>query len=105
MSKEVEIFSHPQLDGKTEAGAAGLLQGRMELLKEVQVQLETRIGRCRLSIAELDALREGEVLALDKAPGDAVEILLGGQVVARGSLVVAGDHFGVRIEQVAQLSA
>ncbi|MEN7429125.1 FliM/FliN family flagellar motor switch protein [Chromobacterium sp. TRC.1.1.SA] len=105
MSKEVEIFSPPQLDGKTEAGAAGLLQGRMELLKEVQVQLETRIGRCRLSIAELDALKEGEVLALDKAPGDAVEILLGGQVVARGSLVVAGDHFGVRIEQVAQLSA
>ncbi|MCD4483207.1 FliM/FliN family flagellar motor switch protein [Chromobacterium vaccinii] len=105
MSKEVEIFNPPQLDGKTEAGAAGLLQGRMELLKEVQVQLETRIGRCRLSIAELDALKEGEVLALDKAPSDAVEILLGGQVVARGSLVVAGDHFGVRIEQVAQLSA
>ncbi|MBA4707105.1 FliM/FliN family flagellar motor switch protein [Aquitalea aquatica] len=105
MSKEVEIFSPPQLDGKIEAGAVGLLQGRMELLKEVQVQLETRIGSCRLSIAELDALKEGAVLTLDKAPGDTVEILLGKQVVARGSLVVAGDCFGVRIEQVAQLSA
>lgn len=104
MSNEVEIFNPAPLDAKVSTAAVGLLGGRLELLKGVEVRLDTRIGRCQLSIAELDALKEGEVLALDKAPGDPVEILLGGQVVARGALVVAGDHLGVRIEQVASLS-
>ncbi|POZ63774.1 FliM/FliN family flagellar motor switch protein [Chromobacterium alticapitis] len=105
MNNEVEIFNPAPLDDKVSAAAPGLLGGRLELLKDVEVQLETRIGRCRLSIAALDALKDGEVLTLDQAPGDPVEVLLGGQVVARGTLVVAGDHFGVRIDQVARLTA
>lgn len=105
MNNEVEVFSPAPLDSNVAAGAASLLAGRMELLKDVQVQLDTRVGRCQLSIAALDALKEGEVLELDQSPSDPVEILLGGQVVARGSLVVTGDHFGVRIDQVARFSA
>ncbi|OHX12059.1 hypothetical protein BI347_00050 [Chromobacterium sphagni] len=104
MNAEVQIFSPEQLEAKPNEAAPGLLDGRLDLLKDVKVQLDTRLGHCQLSVAALNALKEGEVLTLDRMPGEPVDILLAGKVVARGSLVVAGDYFGVRIEEVAQLT-
>jgi len=40
------------------------------------------------------------VLTLDKTTRDPVDVLIDGKVVARGSLVAVGDHFGVRITEV-----
>ena len=105
MNAEVHIFKPEPLSADAGNAGAGLLDGRLELLSDVRVQLDTRVGRCQLSVAELNRLKEGEVLVLDKMPGDPVEILLAGQVVARGSLVVAGDSLGVRIEEVAKLTS
>lgn len=81
-----------------------VLSGRLDLIKDVNVQLETRLGGCELSIAKLSQLKDGDVLTLDKKPDDLIEIILGGTVVARGRLVVAGECFGVRIEQITELS-
>jgi flagellar motor switch protein FliN/FliY len=104
MSKEeIHLFAAGPLSQDKTHVSQGLLEGKLGLLKDVKVQLETRLGRCEMSLSALNGLKEGEVLALDRAPGDPVEILLGGQVVARGSLVVAGDYFGIRVEEIASL--
>lgn len=105
MNEDIRLFATHALSQDTNASAPGLLDGKLELLKDVKVQLETRLGRCELSISALNALKEGELLTLDRAPGDPVDIILGGQVVARGSLVVAGDYFGIRVDEVSPITA
>lgn len=105
MNEDIHLFATNALRHDTNTSAPGLLDGKLELLKDVKVQLETRLGRSELSISALNSLKEGEVLTLDRAPGDLVDIILGGQVVARGSLVVTGDYFGIRVDEVAPISA
>jgi flagellar motor switch protein FliN/FliY len=39
----------------------------------------------------------GTVIELDKLAGDPVDVLVNGKIVAQGEVVVADDHFGVRI--------
>lgn len=84
---------------------SSLLDGRLDLIKDVNVKLDVRLGGCELSIADLSKLKEGDVLTLDKAPDELIEVTLGGEVIARGRLVVAGEYFGIRIEQIAELTA
>lgn len=75
---------------------ASLLADASPLLA-LRVQLHVRVGTATLTVAELLAARENEVLALDRAVADPVDILLEDKVVARGELVAVDDAFAVRI--------
>ena len=57
-------------------------------------------GRCELSVKELFELKESSVLTLDSGTRETVDVLLDGKVVARGTLVAAGDSFGVQVTEV-----
>ena len=58
---------------------------------EIEVEVTIRIGRTRLTVAELSALRRNEVLTLDQSISDGVEICVGEKVVARGELTGDGS--------------
>lgn len=73
------------------------------LFKEVNVELAAKLGRVTLPVAELLALKAGAVMTLDARLNDLVELRLGQTVVARGEIVAVGEHFGVRIVDVAKL--
>jgi flagellar motor switch protein FliN/FliY len=70
------------------------------LIKNVKVRLTAQVGSCEVSVGELFALAEGGVLRLDQAPTAAMEVLLDGQVIARGDLVVVDDRFGIQIREL-----
>ncbi|MDO5657934.1 MAG: FliM/FliN family flagellar motor C-terminal domain-containing protein [Paracoccus sp. (in: a-proteobacteria)] len=64
----------------------------------IKVDISIRIGKLRLSVAELSALRENDVVALDGDIGDAVELCVGDHVIATGMLVPAeGDADSLRL--------
>lgn len=65
------------------------------------VELVARLGAARLSAAELAALRRGRVVRLDVPAGDEV-VLVGrdGRPVARGEVVVDGDHYAIVLSRV-----
>jgi flagellar motor switch protein FliN/FliY len=88
-----------ELPAGSEGGSA-LFAGQFELIKGVVVRLAASVGRAELSVADLFALKEGSVLALDKATDEPVEVYLDDRLVARGELVVVGDHFGVRVTEL-----
>ncbi|WP_134724866.1 FliM/FliN family flagellar motor switch protein [Paracoccus luteus] len=60
----------------------------------IQVEITIRLGRIRLSVAELGALRPDDVLPLDHEVGDGVDICIGERIVARGELVDDGSGDG-----------
>ena len=80
--------------------ARALAEPGLELVQDVRVRLAICVGRARISIGELFALKEGGLLTLDKLTSEPVEVLLDEKLVARGELVVADDNFAVRVTEV-----
>lgn len=78
-----------------------VVPANLALLKHVDVNVEVRVGRATLRVAELFALQAGSMLKLDRQIDEPVEVLLNGRVVAAGQLAVLGDHLGVRITSIA----
>jgi len=60
--------------------------------EQIQVEVAIRIGRTRLSVADLGRLQADDVLPLDQDAADGVEICIGDRVVARGELVEHGGE-------------
>lgn len=56
---------------------------------DIQVEVTIRIGKTRLTVGQLSALRGNDVLTLDQSIADGVEICVGDKLIARGEL--AGD--------------
>jgi len=80
--------------------AQPLLDGSMQLVQDVKVRLTVSVGGAQISIGELFALKEGATLELDKTTADPLDVFLDGKLVARGQLMVSGDHFAVRLTEI-----
>ena len=86
-----------------EDGAAGKKLNSsptLDVVRDVQVRLIAVLGETTLSVGELFNLTEGSVLKLDTLVDEPLELMLDNRVVARGTLVVADDNFGVQISEV-----
>ena len=57
------------------------------LTDNIPVEISVRIGRRRLTVAELSALKENDVLALDQGIDEGVELCVGEHVIAFGELI------------------
>lgn len=68
-------------------------------LTHTELDVEVRLGRIKLPIAQLATLAPGTVLPLDARPGDPVDILIANQLVARAELVLVDDRIACRILQ------
>jgi len=69
-------------------------------LHAVKVTLQVRVGESMMTVGELLAARENEVLVLDRGVDHPVDLLLEGSVVARGELVAVDGSFAVRITEL-----
>lgn len=69
-------------------------------LHAVRVRLHVSVGEAELSIGELLAAKEHQVLVLNRAVEEPVDLLLEGKVVARGQLVAIDGCFGVRVTEL-----
>lgn len=69
-------------------------------LRQVKATLQVYLGSATLTVGELMSASKNQVLVLDRTVGQPVDLLLEGQVVARGQLVALDDHFAVRITEL-----
>lgn len=53
----------------------------------IPVEITIRIGRCRMTVAELSAVKENDILPLAQSVSDEVEVCVGDHVIAYGELV------------------
>jgi len=70
-----------------------------ELVDQLPVTLEVRIGSVTLTASELAGMAPGAILTLGESV-DTVQITAGGQVVARGELVEVDGQLALRILQI-----
>jgi flagellar motor switch protein FliN/FliY len=95
---ELAAFAEPMAAGNP--GEASVVSRSVELLKDVSVTLEIRLGEASVSVQDLFSLKDGSVVELQRMVDDPVDVLLNGRVVARGQLVASGDQFGVRLTEI-----
>ncbi|MEE8058559.1 MAG: FliM/FliN family flagellar motor switch protein [Pseudomonadales bacterium] len=95
----VEVLDIAQVEKPVEQGPA-LLEGSLDIIKNVKVKLEIRVGDAELTVDELMKLSKNSVVKLTRSTTAPVDMLLDGKVVARGHLVAADDNFGIQISEL-----
>ena len=95
-----QIIELSELQPQAPTGPA-VLGGNMGLLHGVKVKLSIMVGEAQTTLGELMALKEASILKIDRQADHPVDVLVEGNVVARGQLVVVDDNFGVRITEIA----
>jgi flagellar motor switch protein FliN/FliY len=72
----------------------------LELLLDIPLELSVELGRRRLPLRELLNLRKGSIVELEKEASEPFDILVNGQPVAKGEIVVQEEKLGVRILEI-----
>jgi flagellar motor switch protein FliN/FliY len=86
----------PLNDGAASAGATRPLT----LLNDVNMQVTAELGRRRLKVRDIVALRPGSVIELDRAAGSPVDVLVNGALVWHGEVVIVDEEFGIRVAEI-----
>jgi flagellar motor switch protein FliN/FliY len=98
--QRIALNEQPEESGTSNAP---LLRNHLDLIKNVSVRLEVRVGETELTVADLIKLTENSVLKLNRHVEEPLDIYLDGKLVGRGELVVADDNFGIRITEFSTL--
>jgi flagellar motor switch protein FliN/FliY len=98
MSARPELASATDL--RSPAEAQPLVGLDSLVFRHVQVALRVRLGDISMTVEELLALKSGEVLKLDRALNEPVDLLLADTLVGRGEIVAIEDNFAVRLVEV-----
>ena len=72
----------------------------MDLLRDVQMDVTVELGRTSMTVQDLLALTPGSVVELDRAAGSPADVLVNGQLIARGEVVVVDEDYAIRITEI-----
>lgn len=86
--------------GKKVGAAQNPYTGNLNLLMGVQLEISVVIGRSKKKIKDIMDFGQGTVIELDKQTGAPAEIIVNGQLLAYGDVIVVGDNFGVRVTEI-----
>jgi flagellar motor switch protein FliN/FliY len=66
----------------------------------VPVKLTVEVGRRVISIADAAEISTGVIIQLDRQADQPLDVLVNGQVIAKGEVVIIDNEVGVRITEV-----
>ena len=79
--------------------AEGSRQGEAnwDRILDIPLEMTVRLGERRMRIRDLLRLEPNAILELNRSVDDPVELVVSGQVVARGEVLVEQDRLAIRI--------
>jgi len=97
------VSNKSESTGPSEGGPNGSapITPNLDLLKDIELPVMLRFGSAQMSLKDLAGLNTGAVIELDRALTDRVEVLVGGNVIARGEPIVVHGAYGIRISEIA----
>lgn len=93
---DIKVIALSELQEQPSPAARPLLHDTSPL-HQVKARLQVCIGEVEMTVGDLLAAKEHQIVRLDKPIEHPIDLLLDGKVVARGQLVAVDDHFAVRI--------
>ncbi|MFI3115361.1 MAG: FliM/FliN family flagellar motor switch protein, partial [Clostridia bacterium] len=82
------------------APTSGPFGTNLNLLMGVVLDISVVVGRSKQKIKDIVDFGEGTLIELDKQTGAPAEIVVNGQLLAYGDVIVVGDNFGVRVTEI-----
>ena len=74
----------------------------IDRLNTINLTAAVELGRSRMTLDVALAISEQSLIELDKQIDDPVDIMINGQLFARGEVVTVDERFGVRITEIVQ---
>lgn len=73
----------------------------IDLILDIEVEVMVRLGGAEMPLKDIQRLRPGSIIDLDKDSDAPVELVVNDKTIAKGELVVVGsDHFALRITEI-----
>ncbi len=72
----------------------------IDFLSDVELEFEVILGTAKCTIRDLLSLSNGSIVELDRSTGEALDLLLNGELFAKCEVLVMDEKFGVRITEV-----
>lgn len=94
---EEEVTARKRAAPKAKGAPGPIAEELAELAPDVPVSLVAVIGKTTTNVGELIKYRMGQVIDLARPPGETVDIVANGRLIARGELVEMDGKLGVRI--------
>jgi flagellar motor switch protein FliN/FliY len=69
---------------------------------DLTVSLAIELGRTKLTAAAILELETHAIVQLARSTGEGVDVLAGGQRLARGEIVMIEDRTGIRINEISE---
>lgn len=72
----------------------------LKLLMNVPLNVTVEIGSCIKKVKEILEFTQGTIIELERQAGAPVDIIVNGNLIAKGDVVVIDDNFAVRITEI-----
>ncbi len=72
----------------------------IDLIRDVPLEITVELGRTIKRISEILEFSPGTVIELDKLAGESLDILVNGQFMAKGEVVIIDENYGIRITDI-----
>lgn len=96
----VQNVQFPNFPQHKSISGAPITGGNMDLIMNVPLSVSVEIGKTKKKIKDIMEFCQGTVIELEKQAGAPVDIVVNGQLFARGDVVVIDDNFGVRVTEI-----
>ncbi|MCL2696937.1 MAG: flagellar motor switch phosphatase FliY [Oscillospiraceae bacterium] len=91
---QLHQFEAPQFS------VAGDQGDNLQLLMGVPLQISVEIGTAKRKVKEILDFTQGTIIELERQAGAPVDVVVNGNLIARGDVVVIDDNFAVRITEI-----
>jgi flagellar motor switch protein FliN/FliY len=72
----------------------------LEAVYDVPVQITAVLGSCTMPVHKLLKLGRGAVVELERRIGEAIDIYVNNRLIARGEVVIVGEHIGITMTEI-----
>lgn len=71
-----------------------------EMFGNIPVEVTVELGRTNVSLKDVYELSEGSIIELERLSGEPLDLVVNGQIVARGEVVAVDNNYGLRITKI-----
>lgn len=75
-------------------------QDNLKLLMGVPLEISVAIGTAKRKVKDILEFTQGTIIELERQAGAPVDVVVNGNLIARGDVVVIDDNFAVRITEI-----
>ena len=72
----------------------------LEAVYNIPVKVSAILGKTQMKVSQLMKLNKGAIIELDRKVGEAIDIYVNNNLVARGEVVVVDDKLGITMTEI-----